>query len=249
MSLFFSWRSAFQKSDLPPTTKLVLFCISTYMNDHGEGAFPSIETLMKDSSLSNRAVITHIKKAQQDGFLEVSQHGFSGQAWRRNEYCISIPKVVNEVHNVDEKVVNLTTEGGEPNDIKVVNEVHTITPVNSPINSPVGNAQDAKPTKKGITIENFFKTDRRLPDKYREFAISEGEPDPERAWDRFFDYWTGRSGQIARKRNWYSTWCNWIRDNVDRRKNNRSYRGGQKQAAGDVTTDAARLAISGYGIE
>lgn len=140
---FFSWRSAFQKSNLSPTTKLVLFCISTYMNDHGEGAFPSIETIMVDSSLSNRAVITHIKKAQEFGFLKVSQHGFKGRNWKRNEYHISIPEAMNEVHDDSDKAVNLTTQGGEPhaqgsepNDIGVVNEVHSITPLNSPSNSP-----------------------------------------------------------------------------------------------------------------
>ena len=124
--LFFSWRSAFQKSDLPSTTKLVLFCISTYMNDHGGGCFPSIKTLMVDSSLSNTAVITHIKKAQDAGFLTVGSHGFSGQGWKRNEYHMAFAD--------SKKVVNLTIEGGEPNDKKVVKEVHTNTPLNTPKN-------------------------------------------------------------------------------------------------------------------
>ena len=137
MSIFFSWRSAFQKSNLPPTTKLVLFCISTYMNDHGEGAFPSIKTLMIDTSLSNRAVITHIKHAEEKGFLKVSKHGFAGRSWMRNQYEISMPVAVNEVHRNDDEAVNLTTQGSEPHDIEAVNEVHTITPVNSPLITPV----------------------------------------------------------------------------------------------------------------
>lgn len=144
MCEFFSWRSAFQKSDLQSTTKLVLFCISTYMNDHGDGAFPSIKTLMVDASLSNRAVITHIQNAVDAGFLEVTKHGFAGRKWRRNEYKICYPEVqnkpddvVNEVHHHDDDAVNLTTEGGEPGDVKVVNEVHSITPVNSPENTPM----------------------------------------------------------------------------------------------------------------
>ena len=123
---FFSWRSAFQKSDLSSTTKLVLFCISTYMNEHGGGCFPAIKTLMVDSSLSNKAVITHIQKAQEAGFITVGIHGFSGQGWKRNEYHIAFP-------NTD-KVVNVIPKGGEPNDHKVVNEVHTNTPLNTPKN-------------------------------------------------------------------------------------------------------------------
>lgn len=124
---FFSWRSAFQKSELPSTTKLVLFCISTYMNDHGGGCFPSIKTLMVDASLSNKAVITHIQKAQAAGFITVGSHGFSGQGWKRNEYHVSFP--------ASNKVVNLTPEGGEPHAQKVVNEVHTNTPLNTPKNT------------------------------------------------------------------------------------------------------------------
>lgn len=99
------------------------------MNDHGTGCFPSIATLMIDTSLSNKAVITHIKKASEAGFLDVSLHGYSGQKWKRNEYKISLPN-----HN---KVVNVSPEGGEPDDQKVVNEVHTNTPVNTPKNNKI----------------------------------------------------------------------------------------------------------------
>jgi len=123
---FFTWRSSFQKSDLPSNTKLVLFCISTYMNDHGGGCFPSIKTLMEDCSLSNRVVILHIQKAQEAGFITVGTHGYSGQGWRRNEYHISYPN--------DMKVVTMPTEGGDDNDMKVVTQGHTNTPSNTPKN-------------------------------------------------------------------------------------------------------------------
>ena len=97
------------------------------MNDHGGGCFPSIKTLMIDSSLSNTAVITHIKKAQNAGFITVGLHGYSGQGWKRNEYHMAFAD--------SKKVVNLTTEGGEPNDHKAVNEVHTNTSLNTPKNT------------------------------------------------------------------------------------------------------------------
>lgn len=78
--------------------------------------------------MSNKAVITHIKKSSEAGFLDVSLHGYSGQKWKRNEYKILMPN--------QNKVVNLTTEGGEPHDHKVVNEVHTNAPLNTPLNTP-----------------------------------------------------------------------------------------------------------------
>lgn len=240
MSDFFSWRSSFQKSDLPATTKLVLFCISTYMNDHGEGAFPSIETLMQDTSLSNRAVITHIQKAKEAGFLRVSQHGFSGRNWKRNEYRISIPKAVNEVHDQEDGAVNLATRGSEPNDIKAVNEVHTITPYNSPSNSPIEGAQGAKPAKKGMRIENYFKTDRGLPDEYRSEAIRLGLNEPDDEWDSFFDFWAGLAGKDACKLDWLATWRNRVRKAVKRGSG--PSRSSWKPAA-DATVTGARMAL------
>lgn len=139
MTNFFSWRSAFKKSDINSTTKLVLFCISTYMNDDGKGAFPSIKTLMADASLSNKAVIKHIKLAEEMGYIKVSKLGLAGQKWRQNNYEIAFPelnKVVNEVHLDSSEGGEPQSKGGEPQGNKVVNEVHTITPMNSPLITP-----------------------------------------------------------------------------------------------------------------
>lgn len=245
MSNFFSWRSAFQKSDLPPTTKLVLFCISTYMNDHGEGAFPSIRTLMKDTSLSNRAVILHIKKAQEEGYLKVSQHGLGGQAWKRNEYRISIPKVVTLTtkggDSDDTKVVTLTTEGGDPNDQKVVTQGHTNTPSNSPSNSPKKEAPSK--IKKGMRIENYFKGDRGLPNEYRSEAIRLGLNEPDEEWDSFYDFWVGVSDKGACKLDWLATWRNRVRKAVKRQGNNPQGYNRPSQSSGDTTVTGARMAL------
>ena len=160
--IFFTWRSAILKSELPSTTKLVLLVLSTYMDDHGSGAFPSMETMAADAGLSKRAVIKQIQIATDAGFIVVSKHGYGGQKWARNEYKIAFPstkrgepdsppipeKVVNDDHQLDQEggelespplaeVVNDVPKGGEPDDTKVVNQVHSISPLTSPLNSPV----------------------------------------------------------------------------------------------------------------
>ena len=130
-----SWRAKVVKTRLPATTKLVLLTLATHMNDHGEGCFPGIKLLMAECSLSNRAVITHLEKARDAGWITVSKHGFSGQQWARNDYRISEPKGSELESPPLEKAVNLMPEGGEPHDVKAVNEVHTNSSVNSSVNS------------------------------------------------------------------------------------------------------------------
>ncbi len=156
-----TWRKAVAtESGLPATTRHVLLTLSLWMNELGEGCYPSVKTLVEATGLSNRSVITHLQKAAEMGWIIVSQHGFRGQKWRSNEYRAAWPgrselpqNDVNFEQNIDqsdeEKVVNLTTggepnaqkvvnlmhKGGEPNDIKVVKEVHTNSPKNNPINN------------------------------------------------------------------------------------------------------------------
>ncbi len=172
---FFSWRQAVLDAQLEPNTKLVLLVLSTFMNDHGTGCYPSMETIAVKSGLSKRSVITHVQKAVVAGFIVVKSHGFAGQQWRTNDYRIAFPKaergapvapasrkkggeaiaprqtqkVVKPLHHVEqeagetvapastEKVVQPVQEGGANNDTKVVNQLHSNSPMNSPMNSPV----------------------------------------------------------------------------------------------------------------
>lgn len=150
--VLFSWRHAIVESDLPPTTKHVLLTLSLHMNDVGESCFPSIERLARETSLSKRAVITHLHASRDAGWIKIGNHGFRGQRWRANEYLCDFPsftneKVVNEGNHVGEKAVNLTTEGGEPDDSKVVNEVHSISTSNSALSATKENARpsDTRP--------------------------------------------------------------------------------------------------------
>ena len=207
-----SWRKAVvSESGLPPTTRHVLLTLSIWMNEAGEGCYPSIATLVESTGLSNRSVITHLQVAAEKGWIKVSQHGFRGKKWRANEYKAVWPgreiencaiteqnEGENEENLSDEiaqnqakqggeggslpcnKVVNLTHEGGEPNDIKVVKEVHTNSPKNNPITVQNKSAAD-EPTnelskhQKREHLKNIFdefglkkKTDDIILSQFRE---------------------------------------------------------------------------------
>lgn len=132
---FFSWRTAVLNSDLPPTTRHVLLTLACHMNDAGESCHPSIAKLCHETGLSNRAVISHLTIAKDRGWISIGKHGFSGQRWSNNDYRISWPDDEGSERRslpLDLKVVNVATEGSERSDVKVVNDVHTSTPVNSP---------------------------------------------------------------------------------------------------------------------
>ena len=166
--------------ELKPTTKHVLHTIALHMSPSGQNCHPTIDQIMYESGLSNRAILTHINLAESAGWLRKKKHGYGGQKWANNEYEPTVPngyelvtytdskrqKAVNEVHDVKdkgsergsppskEKVVNLTTEGSEPNDQKVVNEVHTSSSLSSSVvekekekekTSPPADAESKKP--------------------------------------------------------------------------------------------------------
>jgi len=140
---YFSWRSYLVESDLYSVTKHVLLTLSLYWSERGMGIFPSINQIAKDCSLSRRAVITHIMQGCSKGWLQVSKHGYGDQRWKRNEYILTVP------HGTTPKEIELPEdpeeldldrkggergalpfqEGGECGALKVVNDVHSNTPI------------------------------------------------------------------------------------------------------------------------
>lgn len=61
------------------------------MNDAGESCYPSVSLLCEETGLSNRAVITHLKKAADSGWIEIDRHGFGDRRYWRNEYKMTWP--------------------------------------------------------------------------------------------------------------------------------------------------------------
>jgi Helix-turn-helix domain len=75
----YEWQRAILASDLPSTTKLVLMALSMHLNKGTGLAFPSIRMLMKDTGLSNKAVIKHLRGAERAGWIETGNYGYFDQ--------------------------------------------------------------------------------------------------------------------------------------------------------------------------
>ena len=175
-----SWRQVILRSSLASTTKLVLLALSSHMNDHGEGCYPSLDTLAQETSLTRKAVITHIATAITAGFLAKDRMNIRGRKWASNIYRATIPIEVEsdnldfedcgdarEAHHTQKNEKNLTSRGerhtphdglrGVPNTLEGctsflhgVYDVHTNSSENSSMNS-----KELSPTGKKIYPDDF----------------------------------------------------------------------------------------------
>jgi hypothetical protein len=86
-----SWRHAVGKSGLPPITRLVLHTLGLKMDATGSSCYPPISELVELTGLDKKTVLKHLDIAEGNGWIEVTQHGFRGQKWKRNEYVARWP--------------------------------------------------------------------------------------------------------------------------------------------------------------
>jgi Helix-turn-helix domain len=88
------WRKAIQSAALEPSTKLVLYNLSLHMNQNGGNCFPSTRLQAKETGLSERAVCTHLERAEAAGFISKRAKG-DGKNWKHHEYVPLIPATEN----------------------------------------------------------------------------------------------------------------------------------------------------------
>ncbi len=117
-----SWRHAIIKSDLQATTRHVLLTISCFMNDMGDGCYPTQEQIAEATGLSDRSVRTHLELAQKAGWIKVTEHGFRGQKWRNHQYVASWPQT-QDIEKGAEALSGPFCEGAERASGKVRNVV------------------------------------------------------------------------------------------------------------------------------
>ena len=87
------WKSAFMASKLAPTTKLVLHTIGEYLDNNGRNARVSVGEIVRQSSLSRRAVLTHLRIAHDAGWLRIDLDEL--HSWRGvgRKYDAEIPHI------------------------------------------------------------------------------------------------------------------------------------------------------------
>lgn len=81
-------------SDLPSTTKLVLFVIAEYANSIDDTCWPSIDQIADRATLSTRAVTKHLDVAETEGWIRRWKSRKSGRKWAHGHYRLTVPEVV-----------------------------------------------------------------------------------------------------------------------------------------------------------
>ena len=176
-------------AEVPSTQKLVLLALCDNANDEGH-CFPSISTLERKCSLSDRAVQLAV------GWLEAN--GFLTRQFRTGRATLYV--MTPERRSPPNDVHPRTIFTPPPND------VHPTPERGSPltIREPSENRQKNRGTRFDLTS---------LPDDWQEFCRSK-RPDlkPLDVFDAFRDYWIAQPGSKGVKADWTATWRNWIRN-------------------------------------
>ena len=95
----FNFVKAVRQISMPPTTKLVAITLATYADYETGECYPSIQTLMDDTGLSNRAVGLHIKHIENLGILVVDRSNGRRSYYRFDVEILS--KAVTQGHSSD----------------------------------------------------------------------------------------------------------------------------------------------------
>ena len=111
-----TWRGALCDSSLSAVQRHVALTLSLYMNERGGSAFPGTGRLVHDTGLSRRAIQEALTGLVDQGWLVITERGGPRPGGNRaTAYQAVIP------------------EGGSaPGALGVVQEVHPISPYNSP---------------------------------------------------------------------------------------------------------------------
>jgi hypothetical protein len=164
MSVQFSWQSAVTKSNLEGSTKLVLLVIGTYMNQHGDGAFPSYRTIAAGASLNRATVIRHVEIAVSQGWLRkrsrVRVVGGSGRIEAdSNTYQIAFPVVAQDDQGSRTEQPPLVAQGDHPSRAGQPGVVAQDDP-NTPALTPQGTQEPPVPPKGGEDVGSKSKVKR-----------------------------------------------------------------------------------------
>ena len=85
------WQRAVTDSDLPATTKLVLFVLSRYANAFDSICWPSNDTLAEKASLSVRAISKHLGIAERFGWVARWKSRRPDRQWAHGHYRLAVP--------------------------------------------------------------------------------------------------------------------------------------------------------------
>ena len=118
----FNFINAVRQIPMPPTTKLVAITLATYADYETGECYPSIQTLMDDTGLSNRAVIAHLKNIEKLGILIADRSN-----GRRTYYRFDVEnltKAVTQGHSSGNQSGDSHDKSSDSDDSKAVTLTH-----------------------------------------------------------------------------------------------------------------------------
>lgn len=78
-------------SDLPPTTKLLLHTVGSFMDRNGRNARVQVSEIAKQSSLSRCSILTHLRIAYDAGWLLINMDDLHVGKGAGRKYDAKIP--------------------------------------------------------------------------------------------------------------------------------------------------------------
>ena len=90
------------------------------MSADGDNCYPSIKTIAEASRRDRKTVITHLRHAEEAGWIRISNAGLGGRRWKRDQYEVCWPEETDNSHdgrvqvqnNWSDEVVEERAEGG-----------------------------------------------------------------------------------------------------------------------------------------
>lgn len=217
-----SFQQAVVKSDLGPTTKLVLLVLDCHVNAMGDPAFPSYATLCERTSLKRSAVMAHVKLAESLGWLRREHRKNKDGTNQTNLFHLRVPSVPTmasnpgEIEGLQAAETDLFGDaGGPPNELRGVHQTNPLVHQMDPYSPPDGPRinQGNKPVKKekGASAKHELPADFCVTDEHRAWAKSKGLPSPDDHIEAFRDYHTAKNSKWA---DWDAVLRTWMRNTV-----------------------------------
>jgi DNA-binding transcriptional MocR family regulator len=186
------------KTELPQTPKMVLLALCDNANDEGE-CYPSVQTLAKKCSVSDRAVQMQLTRLEELGYVvrEIRAGRSTVYNIRKPSEWPSTPELRSPPKDVHPRTTFTTG----------VKDVHPTPERRSPITikEPSNNHQ---PAHRGSRLATDWHPDKGLMD----WAMAEkpGLYMPA-VVEQFRDYWIAAPGAKGVKADWSATFRNWVR--------------------------------------
>ena len=222
----FNYVKAIRSIQMHPTTKLVAMTLATYADYETGECYPSIQTLVEDTGLSNRVVCLHIKHIEQLGILTADRSNGRRSYYRFDSEALTeavtlVQKAVTESNQLRKVSGDSQDNSGDFDDSKAVTLVQRpVTLVQKavteshtnyqeqPIEQPIEQSKN-KTASKSKTVKTSMPSDFKISDGVRSWAHEKNFDNLEQHFEYFTEKCEANGYKYA---NWDSAFKAAIRD-------------------------------------